>query len=148
MEIWIMWLIATAVLVIIELMTGMVASFCLAIGCLASMIVSLFSISVNMQLLALAIGTILSFIFLAPVIRKWQQQKGKKNPKAQNSNMDALIGRIVVVTQTIPADGELGRIRIDGDNWQARSISGAEIEEGRRVKVVSYDSIIIEVEEV
>ncbi|MBQ3555275.1 MAG: NfeD family protein [Bacteroidales bacterium] len=148
MEIWIMWLIATAVLVIIELMTGMVASFCLAIGCLASMIVSLFSISVNMQLLALAIGTILSFIFLAPVIRKWQQQKGEKNPKAQNSNMDALIGRIVVVTQTIPADGELGRIRIDGDNWQARSISGAEIEEGRRVKVVSYDSIIIEVEEV
>lgn len=148
MEIWIMWLIATAVLVIIELMTGMVASFCLAIGCLASMIVSLFSTSVNMQLLALAIGTILSFIFLAPVIRKWQQQKGEKNPKAQNSNMDALIGRIVVVTQTIPADGELGRIRIDGDNWQARSISGAEIEEGRRVKVVSYDSIIIEVEEV
>lgn len=148
MEIWVMWLIATAVLVIIELMTGMVASFCLAIGCLASMIVSLFSISVNMQLLALAIGTILSFIFLAPVIRKWQQQKGEKNPKAQNSNMDALIGRIVVVTQTIPVDGELGRIRIDGDNWQARSISGAEIEEGRRVKVVSYDSIIIEVEEV
>lgn len=148
MEIWVMWLIATAVLVIIELMTGMVASFCLAIGCLASMIVSLFSISVNMQLLALAIGTILSFIFLAPVIRKWQQQKGEKNPKAQNSNMDALIGRMVVVTQTIPADGELGRIRIDGDNWQARSISGAEIEEGRRVKVVSYDSIIIEVEEI
>ncbi|MBR4118586.1 MAG: NfeD family protein [Bacteroidales bacterium] len=148
MEIWVMWLIATAVLVIIELMTGMVASFCLAIGCLASMIVSLFSISVNMQLLALAIGTILSFIFLAPVIRKWQQQKGEKNPKAQNSNMDALIGRMVVVTQTIPADGELGRIRIDGDNWQARSISGAEIEEGRKVRVVSYDSIIIEVEEV
>ena len=148
MEIWVMWLIATAVLVIIELMTGMVASFCLAIGCLASMIVSLFSTSVNMQLLALAIGTILSFIFLAPVIRKWQQQKGEKNPKTQNSNMDALIGRTVVVTQTIPADGELGRIRIDGDNWQARSISGAEIEEGRRVRVVSYDSIIIEVEEV
>lgn len=148
MEIWVMWLIATAVLVIIELMTGMVASFCLAIGCLASMIVSLFSTSANMQLLALAIGTILSFIFLAPVIRKWQQQKSEKNPKAQNSNMDALIGRTVVVTQTIPADGELGRIRIDGDNWQARSISGAEIEEGRKVRVVSYDSIIIEVEEV
>ena len=148
MEIWVMWLIATAVLVIIELITGMVASFCLAIGCLASMIVSLFSTSVNMQLLALAIGTILSFIFLAPVIRKWQQQKGEKNPKTQNSNMHALIGRTVVVTQTIPADGELGRIRIDGDNWQARSISGAEIEEGRKVRVVSYDSIIIEVEEV
>lgn len=84
MEIWVMWLIATAVLVIIELITGMVASFCLAIGCLASMIVSLFSTSVNMQLLALAIGTILSFIFLAPVIRKWQQPTERRK-KSQNS---------------------------------------------------------------
>jgi membrane protein implicated in regulation of membrane protease activity len=62
--------------------------------------------------------------------------------------MDALIGRVVVVTQTIPADGDLGRIKIDGDNWQARSVNGEEIEEGRKVRVVSYDSIIIEVEKV
>ena len=80
MEIWIMWLIATAVLVVVELITGMVASFCLAIGCLASMIVSWFTPEVEMQLLALSIGAILSFIFLAPVIRKWQNNKGEKNP--------------------------------------------------------------------
>lgn len=148
MEIWIMWLIATAVLVVVELITGMVASFCLAIGCLASMIVSWFTSEIEMQLLALSIGAILSFIFLAPVIRKWQNNKGEKNPKAQNSNMDALIGRVVYVTQPIPEKGGLGRIRIDGDSWQARSIDGQEIETGKRVKVVSYDSIIIEVEEV
>ena len=62
--------------------------------------------------------------------------------------MDALIGRVVQVTQTIPEDGGLGRIRIDGDSWQARSRDGREIEEGKKVKVVSYDSIIIEVEAV
>ena len=148
MEIWIMWLIAAAVLVVVELITGMVASFCLAIGCVASMIVSCFTVEVEMQLLALAIGTILSFIFLAPIIKKWQNSKGEKNPVTQNSNMDALIGRVVQVTQTIPEDGGLGRIRIDGDSWQARSCDGREIETGKRVKVVSYDSIIIEVEEI
>ena len=148
MDISVIWLVAAAVLVVLELITGMVASFCMAIGCVAAMIVSYITPDVKIQLLAFAIGTILSFIFLAPVIRKWQKNKGDKNPTTQNSNMDALIGRIVVVTQTIPADGELGRIRIDGDNWQARSISGAEIEEGRKVRVVSYDSIIIEVEKV
>lgn len=147
MELWIVWLIATAVLVIIELITGMVASFCLAIGCLASMIVALITPEIEMHLLALAIGTILSFIFLAPVIRKWQANKAEKNPTIQNSNMEALIGRVVSVTQTIPANGELGRIRIDGDSWQARSVKGNEILQGSRVKVVAYDSIIIEVEE-
>ncbi len=148
MEIWIIWLIAAAVLVVLELITGMVASFCMSIGCLAAMIVSYITPDVKIQLLAFAIGTIFSFIFLAPVIRKWQKNKGDKNPITQNSNMDALIGRVVVVTQTIPADGDLGRIKIDGDNWQARSVNGEEIEEGRKVRVVSYDSIIIEVEKV
>jgi membrane protein implicated in regulation of membrane protease activity len=148
MDIWVMWLIATAVLIVVELITGMVASFCLAIGCLASMIVSVVTTDIEMQLLALAIGTILSFMFLAPMIRKWQNNKGEKNPISQNSNMDALIGRIVYVTESIPEDGGLGRIRIDGDNWQARSANGCEISIGKKVKVVSYDSIIIEVEEV
>lgn len=148
MDIWVMWLIATAVLIVVELITGMVASFCLAIGCLASMIVSVVTTDIEMQLLALAIGTILSFMFLAPMIRKWQNNKGEKNPISQNSNMDALIGRIVCVTESIPEDGGLGRIRIDGDNWQARSANGCEIAIGKKVKVVSYDSIIIEVEEV
>ena len=148
MEIWIMWLIATAVLIVVELITGMVASFCLAIGCLASMIVSVVTADIEMQLLALAIGTILSFMFLAPMIRKWQKNKGEINPISQNSNMDALIGRIVYVTESIPEDGGLGRIRIDGDNWQARSVNGREVAIGKKVKVVSYDSIIIEVEEV
>ena len=147
MEIWIMWLIATAVLVVVELITGMVASFCLAIGCMASMIVSCITPEVEMQLLALAIGTILSFIFIAPVIRRWQNNKAEKNPKSQNSNMDALIGREVYVTDTIPQEGGVGRVRIDGDSWQARSISGKEVVQGKKVKVVSYDSIIIEVEE-
>jgi membrane protein implicated in regulation of membrane protease activity len=148
MDIWVMWLIATALLIVVELITGMVASFCLAIGCLASMIVSVVTTDIEMQLLALAIGTILSFMFLAPMIRKWQNNKGEKNPISQNSNMDALIGRIVYVTESIPEDGGLGRIRIDGDNWQARSANGCEISIGKKVKVVSYDSIIIEVEEV
>ena len=148
MDISVIWLIAAAVLVVLELITGMVASFCMAIGCVAAMIVSYITPDVKIQLLAFAIGTILSFIFLAPVIRKWQKNKGDKNPTTQNSNMDALIGRIVTVTQTIPANRDLGRIKIDGDNWQARSVNGEEIEEGMKVRVVSYDSIIIEVEEI
>lgn len=145
MEIWVIWLIATALLVIIELITGVVASFCLAIGCLAAMIVSVTGFALETQLAALAIGTATSFIFLSPLIRKWQAKKAEAGASV-NSNMDALIGREVVVSQDIPEGGEPGRIRIDGDNWQAVSKDGRAIVAGTRVKVVAYNSIILEVE--
>ncbi len=147
MEVWLIWLIATAILIIIELISGMVASFCLAIGCLAAMIVSALQIGMEIQLTAFAIATVLSFIFIAPVVKKWQNGKNEKSNTQGGSNMDALIGRVVDVIQEIPCNG-IGRIRIDGDNWQARSISNEAITAGSKVKVVSYESIIIEVEKV
>ena len=55
-----MWLIATAVLVVVELITGMVASFCLAIGCLASMIVSFLILFVSISLFSESIQKILN----------------------------------------------------------------------------------------
>ena len=59
--------------------------------------------------------------------------------------MDALIGREVRVAEDIPAGG-IGRVRIDGDSWQAQSNDGREIAAGERVRVLSYDSIILTVE--
>lgn len=147
MEVWLIWLIATAILIIIELISGMVASFCLAIGCLAAMIVSVLQIGMEIQLTAFAIATVISFIFIAPIVKKWQNGKNEESKTLSGSNMDALIGRVVDVIQDIPCNG-LGRIRIDGDNWQARGINNEAIEAGSKVKVISYESIIIEVEKV
>lgn len=59
--------------------------------------------------------------------------------------MDALEGRRATVTHAI-RPGQLGRARIDGDNWQVRAPGvDREIRAGEEVSVTGYDSIILTV---
>lgn len=145
MENWLIWLIIAALLVIIELFTFVVATFCLAVGSLLAMVVALWGLGLEMQLLALAVGTVLAFVIFAPIIRRWQKNKEKEKGISVASNMDALIGRVVEVIEEIPSHG-VGRVKVDGDRWQARSCDGKEVPGGTRVRIVGYDSIILEVE--
>ncbi|MBQ5697152.1 MAG: NfeD family protein [Muribaculaceae bacterium] len=146
MESWILWLIVTAVLILIELFTGMIATFCLAFGCLLAMVMTLFGCGIEWQLGALAVGTVIAFIAFAPLIRRLQSRRGKA--AAEVSNMDALKGRVAEVVEIIPSDGGCGRVRIDGDRWQARSVDGVAFSVGDKVRVVGYDSIILDVESI
>ena len=61
------------------------------------------------------------------------------------SNMDALIGRVVETVEDIPQHG-VGRVKVDGDRWQARCNGDMEVPAGSRVRITGYDSIILEVE--
>ena len=119
MSLWIVYLIAAAVLMIIELLTGFVATFCVAVGC----------------------------VIAAPLINHLRK-KHNVHREEYNSNMNALIGREVFVTQSIPDGGGVGRVTVDGDSWQAVSNSGDAIELGARVRVTGYDSIILTVKPV
>ena len=62
--------------------------------------------------------------------------------------MDALKGRVAEVVETIPSDGGFGRVRVDGDRWQARSVDGGAFSVGDKVRVIGYDSIILDVESI
>lgn len=147
MTLWIIWLIGAALLLVIELLTGAVATLCVAVGCLLAFVTALVGFGIEVQLGAMAVGVILAFIFLVPFVNKI---KSRRRPARTdyNSNMDALIGREGFIGRAIPADGGLGRLRIDGDDWQVRSRHGEPVEHGTKVKVISYDSIILTVEPV
>lgn len=140
---WYVWLIIAAVLVILELLTGYVAAFCLAVGCLAAMVADFCGGSVKVQMWTAVAGIILAFVILAPLVKKWHQKRSSGLPGAV-SNMDALIGRQAVVPMAVPAGG-IGRIVIDGDSWQVRNILPQPIAAGSRVEVVGYESIILTV---
>ena len=144
MSLWIIWLIATAVLLIIELLTGLVATFCVAVGCLFAFVAALAGFGMEVQLGALVAGVILAFIFLVPFINRIRKSKKSQRP-AYNSNMEALVGREGFLSREIPADGGLGRLRIDGDDWQVRSSDGSPLPHGAKVRVTGYDSIILTV---
>lgn len=146
MEWWLIWLIVAALLVIIELLTNFIASFCVAVGCLVAMALSLIGCGINAQLLGLAIGMVVAFIVLAPLMRKLYR-KDTKCKNESGSNMDALIGRIVIVSEEIPVKG-IGRVKVDGVNWQARCEDNESIAVGTSVKIVGNDSIILNVERI
>ncbi|MDE6489741.1 MAG: NfeD family protein [Muribaculaceae bacterium] len=143
MSTWIIWLIAGAVLLIIELLSGIVATLCMAVGCIAASLLALAGFGVEIQLAGMAASVILAFVFLAPLINRMRK---RQNPDREeyNSNMNALIGRDAIVTKPFDGSGSApGRARIDGDNWQVRNHDGSPLVDGERVRVIGYDSIIL-----
>lgn len=138
---WLWWLIAAAILVIIELLTNTFAAFCLVGGCVLALVASLIGFGIEVQLVAAAIGSVIAFIAFKPLIKK---QALARHNRENLSNMDALIGRVTVVDEPV-GEHTPGRIIIDGDNWQAVSADGTAMEKGAKVKVLSYDSIILTV---
>ncbi len=139
---WLMWLIAAAILVIIELLTTTYAALCLVGGCLAAMVCALLDGGLQMQLLLAAIGTIATFVAGKPLLQHYGLLR---HHRPEPSNMDALIGRTCIVTERIGGTDDPGRVRIDGDSWQAVSEDGSPIETGTAVCVIRYDSIILTV---
>lgn len=145
MSVWIIWLIAAAVLVIIEVLSQMVWTLCLAIGCLAATVAALCGADIAVQLISVAVATLLAFAVIAPRLRKLLHSARKKEARDDRTGMDALLGRKGIVTHEIKP-GELGRVKIDGDSWQAAA-PGIEtaIKRGESVTVTAYDSIILTV---
>lgn len=141
MDYYQIWLIAAIILVIIELLTAGFGVICFAIGALFSALVAYFTPNILWQLLVFAAVSLLTFIFLRPVLIKLLERKTKE----VKTNADALIGKIGVVSETIDADKNTGRVAIDGDDWKAVTADGSVINKGEKVKVVSRDSIILTV---
>ena len=73
------------------------------------------------------------------------QKRAQKALPHVSTGADALVGRKVLVTETIDPTTDKGRVAVDGDVWTARSLTGEVIEKGMRVEIVSYESIILNV---
>ena len=58
--------------------------------------------------------------------------------------MDNIIGKTAVVTERIE-DGGYGRVKIDGDDWKAQTTDGTSAEVGEKVRIESFESIILTV---
>lgn len=146
METWIIWLIAAILLIAVEVLTQMVWTLCLAIGCMAGLIASLCGVDPAWQIALTGLVSIIAYFALVPLLKKWQRRNESATRHEARTGMDALLGRRGTVTSEIKP-GEMGRIRIDGDNWQAKAPGAARvINRGETVVVDDYDSIILTVQ--
>ena len=143
MDTWIVWLIVALLLIIIEVLTQMVWTICLAVGCVGAIVAYFAGADLAWQIIVLAGVSVLAFLVLMPVFKRWHDGTGRSADCL--TGMVALPGRRATVTESIEP-GQMGRARIDGDNWQVRApgVNHA-IEAGSEVVVTSYDGNILDV---
>jgi len=143
MELQYYWLIAAIILVIIEIFTAGFGALCFAFGALASALASYLGASFTWQLAVFAIVSLIAFLFVRPFVLKFLQKKTED----VKTNADALIGKNGVVTEEIDHNRQLGRVKVDGDEWKAVTEDGHAVAAGTEVTIIARDSIIVTVKE-
>ena len=137
-------MIVALVFVIVEIFTTGFAVMCISFGCLFGAAVSLFELDVKWQLLAFAVGTVLAFLTVRPLVYKFFYKKGQE----VKTNAEALVGRRAIVTERVGDEMHPGRVRVDGDDWKAISLDAEPIEVGETVEIMAINSIIVTVKKI
>ena len=141
MESWHIWVIIALIFVIVEIFTSGFAVMCISFGCLFGAGASLLEWELKWQLLAFAIGTVLAFMTVRPLVYKFFYKKVGE----VKTNAEALIGRRAIVTERIEGELHPGRVKVDGDDWKAVCESVEPIEIGEAVEITAINSIIVTV---
>ena len=126
------WLVLFIVLVFIELATVNLVTIWFAIGSLVSFFVSLFTDNTSLQ-----IGIFVVVSFIALLLTKKFVNK-VKNKQIIPTNLDRVIGKIGIVTETI-SPLKIGEVKVDGKRWSA--VSDTEIKLNEKVKILAIDRV-------
>lgn len=143
MDAWIVWLTIACIMLIAEILTQTLWCISLACVCFIVAIVAFFGGSISFQLIILVIVSLASYFLLMSIFKHQRHLRSQPDEKNARTGMDALIGRTGIVSHEVHPGG-LGRVQIDGDNWQVKAPDQTTvIPKGTQVVVEGYDSIIL-----
>ncbi|WP_411759946.1 NfeD family protein [Streptomyces tunisiensis] len=114
MDPWLIWLIVAAVLAVAEIFTLTAALGMLSAAALVTAGVAAVGLPLWVQLLSYAVLAAVTLLFVRPLALRHLQR-----PQRTRFGVDALVGRPAQVLTAV--SGTDGRIRIDGEEWTARS---------------------------
>jgi len=134
---WI-WLAAAGIFLILELATPTMMFICFVVGAVVAAIMA--QIWPEYYYWQIAVFAVLSSS-LIPFTRRFARKISKPAPEL--SNVDRMIGRVAVVTEAIdPNTG--GKVRFEGELWQATADRPFEVNLKVRVKAVSGTRLVVE----
>ena len=133
------WLVLFVILALFELATVNLVSIWFSLGALITTFVSLATDNLMLHLAVFTISSILLLLLTKPFVKK--TKKRDKIP----TNLDMVIGKKGIVTETIEKDG-IGEVKVLGKKWSA--YSDKEIEENSKVKILSINGVKLKVEEI
>ena len=136
LPLWLIWFIAGLILIVMEIFTpGFVISL-IGLACLITGISAIITNNIIIHIIVFSTSIILMMFFLRPIFLKYFY---KKNPK--KSNVDALIGKQVIVDSDIDNNKNKGYIKIGADYFKAISEDGSNIPKGTLVVIKKMEGI-------
>lgn len=138
-ELWHIWLIIALISFIMEIFIPSFVLFNFGIGAVVGSLAAGLNLSIEWQIVLFSTATLMSFFLIRPVMRKYAY----KRSDGYTTNQDAMIGRQAKVTEEIDNENNRGRVSLDGDIWQARSLNNEIIPPGTTVEIVQLKSIVL-----
>ncbi|MHC4379772.1 MAG: NfeD family protein [Planctomycetota bacterium] len=127
---WEFWTMVTIVLLAGEILTAGFLLGALTPGSVLAAIVAAFGLNMELQLTAFVLGTLAGLLYLRPLFLK------KALDNSTPSNIDALVGVVAEVTESISATAT-GSVKVISEEWRARGTG--EFTVGSRVRVLSVE---------
>jgi membrane protein implicated in regulation of membrane protease activity len=114
MDLWLIWLIIATALAVAEVLTLTAALGMLSAAALVTAGSAAVGLPLPLQFVVFTAVATVTVLFVRPIALRHVGQ-----PQAARFGVDALVGRGAYVVSDVTGLG--GRVRIDGDEWTARS---------------------------
>ena len=138
---YIIWIIIMSILLIVEAVTANFVTIWFAIGALCATIASVCGLDLYGQIFVFTVVSVLALIFTKPLIKK------KLNFEKEKTNLDSVIGKTAIVSDSITSDKFAGAVKVDGKEWSAVCYDG-DVTEGERVTVKEIKGVKLVVEKI
>ncbi|WP_050638520.1 NfeD family protein [Candidatus Stoquefichus sp. SB1] len=132
MSITLIWAIVLVVSVIVEAITVDLVSIWFGLGALAALIGEACGLSQVLQVVIFTIISVVCIFVSRPLAKKYLRGNTIK------TNLDRVIGKHCLVTETITADNK-GEVKVMGNLWAATSLNNERIQVGEYAEVVSIE---------
>ncbi len=130
------WLGLLVAFIIIEMATAQLVTIWFAVGALASLITSIFTDNIIIQIVVFIVVSAIALIVTRPLAKKLTKTK------MQPTNADMYIGSEGVVTESINNLEAKGQVKVRGSQWSARSFDDSVvIPEGKKVTVTKIEGV-------
>jgi len=140
METWHILIVIGIIAFIFEIFTAGFISASIGKSFFFAAVGNYFNLDTKWQILLFALGVGLAYFLARPVLMRYGYGSNKVR-----TNKDALLDKTGIVTEEINYAKKTGRVKIDGDDWNARSLNNEIIQIGTSVKILEIDSIILTV---
>jgi membrane protein implicated in regulation of membrane protease activity len=137
----VIWAAVIVVFTVAEGISVGLTSIWFSVGGLAALVVSFFTPSHQVQIWTFLIVSLLCLLALRPVAKRYFAAR-----RSEPTNFDRVVGQQAIVTGEICNLENRGSVKVMGQEWSARSVSGEVIPKGATVVVRRIEGVKVMVE--